>query len=90
MEENSIPDADAFRQWVEAVLKVLEIKAYALSMQCGVPVNSVKKFVSGAQQNINLDTANKLAEGCHRLAREDGKSLPPLPITSNEEGEADQ
>lgn len=83
MDESPIPDADEFRKWVEGVLVVLEMRAYPLSVHCGVPVNSVKKFISGSQRSINLDTAKTIVDGCIRLASERGKVLPPLPISSD-------
>ena len=78
-EHIQLPNAEQFRCWVKEVLAILGIRAHRLGEISGVGKNSARKFVTGEQYDLRLNTARMLVSGARQIAKDDGKALPPLP-----------
>lgn len=74
-----IPDAEAFRKWLEASLRRLEVSAHSLGKKAGVPKNAARKFIAREHTDLRLNTANALIIGVHIEAKKRGIELPLLP-----------
>jgi hypothetical protein len=74
-----LPNAEQFRDWIVDVLCVLKVKAHRLGEVSGIGPNSARKFVTGEQYDVRLNTAHMLVAGAQKLAEEAGTELPPIP-----------
>lgn len=75
----TLPDAQSFRGWLLQVMDILGVSPHRLSDVSGASKNAVRKFVSGDQADLRMNTASLIVHGAGLIASEQGKSLPAMP-----------
>lgn len=84
----TVPNATAFRGWLENSLDILGLRAHRLCEISGVGKNAARKFLTGEQADLRLNTASALVEAMQSQADAKGIELPPLPNSCDQQSRA--
>ena len=83
-EDLTVPDAAEFRGWLASSLDMLGLRAHRLGEISGVGKNAARKFLTGEQADLRLNTASALVRAARKQAVQKGVDLPPLPLSASE------
>lgn len=75
---SSLPDAPAFRAWVQSGMEETGASATSISAALGLGKNTLSQFLAKPERSVSLCTASAVAKYLIDLAHLSGVDLPPL------------